>query len=341
MDYEPPFLETYKTLLQEEDSNRNNDLLLVENFDDEIELPLIDLNRLNENNLDERDECMEEISDAARRWGFFQIVNHGISKDLLGMMLFEQMKLFYQPFVKKSSDNFLGLPPRTYRWGNPSATNLKQLLWSEAFHFPISDISMMDNQHKSLRWNIEAFEAAVTPLAQCLAEILACKMNMIMKSKNYFKENCFQKSSIIRLNRYPPCPKLLSSKLYGLMPHNDSSFISIVYQDHVGGLELLKDGKWIHVKPNPGALVINIGDLFQALSNGIYKSIKHRVVVSQKEERYSVAFFYCPLLETLIQSHSHTKPAMYKNFTFREYREQNEKAVKQTGDKIGLSKFLL
>nr|XP_025614705.1 gibberellin 2-beta-dioxygenase 8-like isoform X2 [Arachis hypogaea] len=286
MDYEPPFLETYKTLLQEEDSNRNNDLLLVENFDDEIELPLIDLNRLNENNLDERDECMEEISDAARRWGFFQIVNHGISKDLL-------------------------------------------------------DISMMDNQHKSLRWNIEAFEAAVTPLAQCLAEILACKMNMIMKSKNYFKENCFQKSSIIRLNRYPPCPKLLSSKLYGLMPHNDSSFISIVYQDHVGGLELLKDGKWIHVKPNPGALVINIGDLFQALSNGIYKSIKHRVVVSQKEERYSVAFFYCPLLETLIQSHSHTKPAMYKNFTFREYREQNEKAVKQTGDKIGLSKFLL
>ncbi|MED6197004.1 hypothetical protein PIB30_052702 [Stylosanthes scabra] len=344
MDYEPPFLETYKTLLQQniEDSsntnNNNNSLLLVENFDDEeeIELPLIDLKRLN----DEREKCMEEISDAARRWGFFQIVNHGISNDLLGMMLFEQMKLFYQPFVKKSSHNFLGnLSPRTYRWGNPSATNLRQLLWSEAFHFPISDISMMDNDHKSLRSSIEAFVAAVTPLAQCLAEILACKVNMMIKSKNYFRENCFPESSIIRLNRYPPCPKKLSSKLYGLMPHCDSSFLSIVYQDHVGGLELLKDGKWVRVKPIPGALVVNIGDLYQALSNGIYKSIKHRVVVSQKEERYSMAFFYCPSQEALIQSHS--KPAIYRTFTFREYREQNEKAVKQTGDKVGLSRFLL
>ncbi|MED6191613.1 hypothetical protein PIB30_001892 [Stylosanthes scabra] len=331
MDYEPPFLETYKTLLQEniEDSNSNN------NDDDdeeeeEVELPLIDLKRLSDD--DEREECMEEISEAARRWGFFQIVNHGVSNDILGMMLFEQMKLFYQPFVKKSSDNFLGnLPPRTYRWGNPSATNLRQLLWSEAFHFPISHVSMVDNHHKTLRSSIEAFVATVTPLAQCLAEILACKVNKMIKSKNYFRENCFAESCIIRLNRYPPCSKLLSSKLYGLMPHCDSSFLSIVYQDHIGGLELLKDGKWVRVKPNPGALVVNIGDLYQALSNGVYKSIKHRVVVSQKQERYSMAFFYCPLQDALIQSNS--KPAIYKKFTFREYRENNEKAVKQTGDK--------
>jgi gibberellin 2-oxidase len=47
------------------------------------------------------------------------------------------------------------------------------------------------------------------------------------------------------------------------MPHTDSDFITILYQDQVGGLQLVKDKKWIAVKPNPNALIINIGDLFQ------------------------------------------------------------------------------
>lgn len=47
------------------------------------------------------------------------------------------------------------------------------------------------------------------------------------------------------------------------MPHTDSDFLTILHQDQVGGLQLVKDGKWISVKPNPEALIINIGDLFQ------------------------------------------------------------------------------
>ena len=148
MDYEPPFLETYKTLLQKHLGDSNNDSCsVVEN----CELPLIDLKRLNLEH-PERDECMEEITEAAREWGFFQVVNHGVSQELLESMQFEQMKLFYQPFVKKSSSEvFFGLPAKTYRWGNPSATNLRQLLWSEAFHFSLGDTSRID-QHKSLRY---------------------------------------------------------------------------------------------------------------------------------------------------------------------------------------------
>lgn len=49
------------------------------------------------------------------------------------------------------------------------------------------------------------------------------------------------------------------------MPHTDSDFLTILYQDQVGGLQLVKDGKWVAVKPNPDALIINIGDLFQVL----------------------------------------------------------------------------
>jgi len=94
---------------------------------------------------------MKEIAEAASKWGFFQVVNHGISQELLKSLEFEQKKLFYQPFLNKSEKfNFSSLSAKTYRWGNPYATNLRQLSWSEAFHFYASDISWMD-QHQSLR----------------------------------------------------------------------------------------------------------------------------------------------------------------------------------------------
>ncbi|TKY48976.1 Gibberellin 2-beta-dioxygenase 8 [Spatholobus suberectus] len=326
MDYEPPFLETYETLVQKHVGDSKNDSSLVERY----EIPLIDLGWLN----GERDECKKEIAEAASKWGFFQVVNHGISQELLESLQFEQKKVFYQPFVNKSAQvNFSSLSAKPYRWGNPFATNLRQLSWSEAFHFYLTDISRMD-QHESLRSSIEAFATRMFPLAESLAEILACKLNT---KSNYFREHCLPNSSFIRLNRYPPCP--ISSKVHGLLPHSDTSFLTIVHQDQVGGLQLMKDGKWIGVKPNPQALVVNIGDFFQALSNGVYKSIKHRVVAAEKVERFSMAFFYCPSEEAVIESH--IKPAMYRKFTLREYRQQTEKDVKQTGDKLGLSRFLL
>lgn len=110
---------------------------------------MIDLEKLL--NPHERDECMKEISEAASEWGFFQVINHGISKEVLENMISEQKKLFYQPFVNKSdAKNFFNLSPKAYRWGNPCATNLRQISWSEAFHFSLTDFSSMD-QHITLR----------------------------------------------------------------------------------------------------------------------------------------------------------------------------------------------
>ncbi|BAT92416.1 hypothetical protein LR48_Vigan05g144500 [Vigna angularis] len=330
MDYEPPFLETYKSLVQKHlgDSRNNNDYCssTVERCD----IPLIDLGRLSV----EREECMREIAEAAREWGFFQVVNHGIPQELLKSMQIDQKKVFYQPFVNKSTQQaiFSTLSAKAYRWGNPFATNLRQLSWSEALHFYVTDISKMD-QHETLRSNLEGFATSMFSLAQSLSEILACKLNA---KSNYFREHCWPKSSFIRLNRYPPCP---ISKMHGLIPHCDTSFLTIVHQDHVGGLQLMKDGKWVAVKPNPHALVVNIGDLFQAWSNGVYKSIKHRVVAAESAERFSMAFFYCPLEEAVIKSHM--RPTVYRKFTFKEYKEQTEKDIKQTGGKVGLSRFLL
>jgi len=149
MDYEPPFLETYKSLVQKHLGDSRNDYLCsaVERCD----IPLIDLGRLSVDH--EREECMREIAEGAREWGFFQVVNHGIPQEVLKRMQIEEKKVFYQPFVSKSTQQaiFSTLSSKAYRWGNPFATNLRQLSWSEAFHFYVTDISRMD-QYEPLRY---------------------------------------------------------------------------------------------------------------------------------------------------------------------------------------------
>ncbi|KAF5478832.1 hypothetical protein F2P56_005362 [Juglans regia] len=327
MDHEPPFQETYENLLHlpYDHEPKDENVFMVE----ECDLPMIDLSRLDL----ERGKCIKEIARAAREWGFFQVVNHGVSQEVLSSLKYEQTKVFRLPFKKKMEDDFLNLSAKSYRWGNSKATSLKQVPWSEAFHFSISDISRM-NGYKSLRSAIEAFTIVVSGLAQSLAEILAQILGI---ESTYFRENCPPNMSYLRMNRYPPCP--FTPEVFGLVPHTDSSFLTILYQDQVGGLQFMKDGKWFRVKPNPEALIVNIGDLFQALSNDVFKSIKHKVVSTRDVERFSVAYFYCPFAEAVIQSC--TKPALYKQFSFGEYQQQTQKDVQDTGCKVGLSRFLL
>lgn len=79
----------------------------------------------------------------------------------------------------------------------------------------------------------------------------------------------------------------------------------------------------------------------QAWSNGVYKSVKHRVIASKAEVRLSTAFFYCPKSEAVIGSCCKVRPAVYRQFSFHEYRVQVKKDVEATGDKVGLARFLL
>ena len=59
---------------------------------------------------------------------------------------------------------------------------------------------------------------------------------------------------------YPSCPE--SELTLGTIKHADVDFITVLLQDHIGGLQVLHQDTWIDVTPVPGALVVNIGDTF-------------------------------------------------------------------------------
>ncbi|KAL5081901.1 hypothetical protein RYX36_010322 [Vicia faba] len=62
----------------------------------------------------------------------------------------------------------------------------------------------------------------------------------------------------------------------------------------VEGLQVLIDDKWINVPAIPNALVVNLGDQMQIMSNGIFKSQMHRVVTNTEKLRMSIATFNEP-----------------------------------------------
>ncbi|XP_068669412.1 gibberellin 2-beta-dioxygenase 8-like [Aristolochia californica] len=337
MDSNPPFEKTYETLLgrswKDDDHPIKSGCVAVAGGLAH-DLPLIDLGRLELGGW-LREECKREIVDASKEWGFFQVSNHGIAKELLERISVEQIKVFRQPFEKKQNNKLSNFSPDSYRWGAPTATSLQQLSWSEAFHIPfaVEDDQTVDDDEDTLRSTIEEFAEAVSNLAQRLAKILAEEAG---DNSSYFVDSCSRKTCYLRLNRYPPCP--ISAEVFGLMPHTDSDFLTILYQDQVGGLQLLRDGRWITVKPIQEALIVNVGDLFQAWSNGAYKSVEHRVMTNNNLERFSVAYFMCPSNDTVIESFQ--QPSMYRKFSFKEFRQQVQDDVKTMGCKIGLPRFL-
>lgn len=129
--------------------------------------------------------------------------------------------------------------------------------------------------------------------------------------------------AVLQLNSYPVCPD--PSRAMGLPSHTDSSFITVLHQSNVTGLQVLGDGGigWVPVHPVEGALVVNVGDLMHIISNGRFKSAQHRALVNNTRHRTSIAYFFgpprdvkiSPLMKLIDLDH----PKIYQPVTWKEY----------------------
>ncbi|MBA0661539.1 hypothetical protein Goklo_005820, partial [Gossypium klotzschianum] len=91
----------------------------------------------------------------------------------------------------------------------------------------------------------------------------------------------------MRMNYYPPCPQ--PEVAIGLSAHSDPVGLTILLQiNEMEGLQVKKSGVWVPIRPLENAFVVNIGDIMEIVSNGVYPSVEHRATVNSVKERLSI-----------------------------------------------------
>ncbi|HEY0116412.1 MAG TPA: 2-oxoglutarate and iron-dependent oxygenase domain-containing protein [Allosphingosinicella sp.] len=143
-------------------------------------------------------------------------------------------------------------------------------------------------------------------------------------------------NSVMRLLHYPPVPADAAGVRAGA--HEDINTITLLLGAEEAGLELLdRSGRWLPVKPGPGELVVNVGDMLQRLTNHVLPSTSHRVVNPPPERRgrsrYSMPFFlhFHPdfVIETLPECVSETRPNLYPEpLSSHEFLQQRLREIK-------------
>jgi isopenicillin N synthase-like dioxygenase len=126
------------------------------------------------------------------------------------------------------------------------------------------------------------------------AQILSGIARYLNLAPNWFVPTVENGNSILRLLHYPPIPREADGIRAGA--HEDINTITLLLGAEEAGLQLLgRDGAWLAIDPPEGALVVNIGDMLQRLTNNRLPSTTHRVINPPPERRhiprYSMPFF--------------------------------------------------
>ena len=152
----------------------------------------------------------------------------------------------------------------------------------------------------------ETFTALFDALDRAGARILSLIARDLGLDAAWFDSVVGEGNSILRLLHYPPIREANPGALRAA-PHEDINLITLLLGAQEAGLELLaRDGTWLAVDPPPGALVVNIGDMMQRLTNHVLPSTTHRVRNPEEaragQSRYSMPFFLHPRSDFLIET---------------------------------------
>ncbi|KAI6686025.1 hypothetical protein NL676_031938 [Syzygium grande] len=268
-----------------------------------------------------RHSVVEDVGRAARELGFFQVVNHGVPAEAMGRTIAAVRAFHEQPVEAKARIYRRQTETGVSFFSNIDLFVSKAASWRDTLQIrlgpKLADVEEIPEvcRNEVIEWNQQ-----VQRLGGLLMELLSEGLGL---SPGKLQELTCLETRVMVGHYYPYCPQ--PDLTVGLTSHTDPGVITVLLQDQVGGLQVKRGDEWVDVTPVPGALVVNIGDILQIMSNDEYKSVDHRVLANpSREPRVSIAVFCNPSdrenqfgpFPELISS---DKPAAFRQFTFSEY----------------------
>lgn len=280
-----------------------------------------------------------QIVKACEEYGFFKVVNHGVSLELMNKLEAEAVKFFSQSQSEKDKAG----PPDPFGYGSKRIGPNGDVGWIE---YLLLNTNPQVTSHKTLaifqersqkfRCAVDEYIVAVKKMAYQVMELMADGLNIKPRNvmskllKDEKSDSCF------RVNHYPPCPDhqlqaLSGRNLIGFGEHTDPQIISVLRSNNTSGLQIqLRDGTWVSVPSDQSSFFLNVGDALQVMTNGRFKSVKHRVLADTKKSRISMIYFGGPPLSekiaplpTLLAGE---EESLYEEFTWCEYKRSAYKS---------------
>ncbi|KAL3690323.1 hypothetical protein R1sor_016632 [Riccia sorocarpa] len=202
-------------------------------------------------------------------------------------LIAESYKYFEQPVEQKQqTKSFIG---------DHTTNKLSSLYWAESLmimgrqDLDAQVLSAWPEGNDSFRDLAAQYLKGTEELTKQLFKLYAEDLGL---ESDFYSKHIDSCELVGRWNYYPSCPN--PSTILGAKSHTDFNMITMLLQDQVGGLQVEREGRWFDVKPIEGSLILNIGDGFHVWTNGIYKTVVHRVLVNTSKPRLALAGLWTP-----------------------------------------------
>ncbi|OEL38025.1 Gibberellin 2-beta-dioxygenase 1 [Dichanthelium oligosanthes] len=300
----------------------------------------------------EREAAARALVAACEEHGFFRVTGHGVPTELVRAAEAAAARFFALPQGEKEEE------APTLGYGNKRIGGNGDLGWIEYLLLgvtPAGAVPVATSASSStlpcaaataaaaasssltpagpLRDLLDEYTVAVRRMACAVLELMAeglglggGKAGALARLVTRADSDC-----MLRVNHYPPRPAapelttIGAPNLTGFGEHTDPQIISVLRSNGTSGLEIaLPSGAWAAVPPDGDAFFVNVGDTLQVLTNGRFRSVRHRVVVNSERSRLSMIFFGGPppgeRLAPLPQLLGDGGRSRYREFTWREFK---------------------
>lgn len=279
---------------------------------------------------DDNDSMSQLLRSTCINVGFFYLDGHGISNSLLERTMNQSRKLFALSAQSKSAirdpimnRGYTAMEEETLDPEHQSKGDTKEGFYigpeiscEDKQRYNPSKLSgpncwpTPDNTHdewsleecQTFRSIIEEYWNQMTALGLRVTQLLASALHL---PSNYFNAYFVNDPmAFIRLLHYDTSQVSDPSKgIYACGAHSDYGMITLLLTDDQPGLQIYYENKWNDVPPRPSCFIVNLGDMLERWSNGLFKSTKHRVVTTTTTTngRYSIPFFYEPNFDTIVK----------------------------------------
>lgn len=273
-----------------------------------MQIPVIDVAGLRGDEAAQR-AVAGRIGAACREDGFFYVVGHGVDPALEAALEELSAEFFAQDLETKMA---IAMPLGGPAWrgyfpvgeeltsGQPDA--------KEGVYFgselgpdhprvragtPLHGANLMPHQPAAFGATVLEWIEEMATLGHTLMRGVALSLDL---DADWFARNYTGDPTVLfRIFNYPSVPPPRDGgEQWGVGEHTDYGLLTILKQDHHGGLQVRSRGGWIEAAPVPGSFVCNIGDMLDRLTGGRYRSTPHRVVPSVGHDRLSWPFFFDP-----------------------------------------------